>query len=136
MTALPSDDASGARVFADAIPERVRARPCPSLWSDDELLTLPEVVALFWPDGAPITLTTLRTAVKDGDLPIAKIAGKFFTTKAAIYRMTTPRPLAAADIVAAARAQPELEQSPPPVPQIDPVLERIRGRQERVKSKR
>lgn len=67
-------------------PARIAARPNPMEWSDDELLTLPEAAALFWPDG-PITTNTLRTAGRDGTLTITKVAGKFFTTPMAIRRM-------------------------------------------------
>lgn len=68
------------------MPTRIGARPDPTQWSDDELLTLPEAAALFWPDG-PITTNTLRTAGRDATLAITKVAGKFFTTPMAIRRM-------------------------------------------------
>ncbi|MGU3362785.1 hypothetical protein ACLBWX_20880 [Methylobacterium sp. M6A4_1b] len=67
-------------------PQRVADRPRSEEWNDDELLTLPEAAALFWPDG-PITTNTLRTAGRDGALAITKVAGKFFTTPTAIRRM-------------------------------------------------
>jgi hypothetical protein len=68
------------------LPQRVADRPRIEEWTDDELLTLPEAAALFWPDG-PITTNTLRTAGRDGTLAITKVAGKFFTTPMAIRRM-------------------------------------------------
>lgn len=68
------------------IPPRVAARPSTEEWADDELLTLPEAAALFWP-GGPITTNTLRTAERDGSLTVTKVAGKFFTTPMAIRRM-------------------------------------------------
>lgn len=68
------------------IPPRIADRPSPEDWNDDELLTLPEAAALFWPAG-PITTNTLRTAGRDGTLAITKVAGKFFTTPMAIRRM-------------------------------------------------
>jgi hypothetical protein len=71
-----------------AVPQRVAKRPSPDEWQVDELLTLPEAAALFWPDG-PLTTTSLRTAVRDRQLEVAVIAGKFLTTKAAIRRMST-----------------------------------------------
>jgi hypothetical protein len=124
-------NADAAPVTDGNIPERVRARPRSSLWSCDELITLPEAATLFWPHG-PVTLTTLRTAVRDGDLHVARIAGKFFTTKAAIGRMTTPRPQPGPP-----PAQPQPAPAPAPLSSpVDPVLERIRERQERVRSKR
>ncbi|MCJ2036142.1 hypothetical protein [Methylobacterium sp. J-068] len=67
-------------------PQRIADRPRSEEWNDDELLTLPEAAALFWPDG-PITTNTLRTAGRDGALAITKVAGKFFTTPMAIRRM-------------------------------------------------
>lgn len=68
------------------LPQRVADRPRSEEWTDDELLTLPEAAALFWPDG-PITTNTLRTAGRDGTLAITTVAGKFFTTPLAIRRM-------------------------------------------------
>jgi hypothetical protein len=66
---------------------RVKRRPDPREWSNDELMTLPEAAALFWPVG-PLTTASLRTAHRKGQLAIAEIAGKFFTTKSAIARMS------------------------------------------------
>jgi hypothetical protein len=74
--------------------DRVRARPDPALWADDELMTLVEVAALYWPDG-PLTETSLRTAVRDGRLPISQIAGKFFVTKTALRSLTVCQPFCA-----------------------------------------
>lgn len=74
-----------ARLFPKR-PQRVADRPRSEEWNDDELLTLPEAAALFWPNG-PITTNTLRTAGRDGTLAITKVAGKFFTTPMAIRRM-------------------------------------------------
>ena len=59
---------------------RVAARPDPLSWGDDELMTPQEAAALLWPDGL-ITQRTLRTAVRDGKLPISQVAGKFFVTE-------------------------------------------------------
>ena len=73
------------------MPERVRRRPTPEDWSDDELMTLAEASALFWPDG-PLTTTSLRTAVRDQVLEVAEIAGKLLTNKRAIGRMSECRP--------------------------------------------
>lgn len=67
--------------------ERVAQRPSPDNWKEDELMTLPEAAALFWPEG-PLTTTSLRTAVRDRQLEVAIIAGKFLTTKGAIHRMS------------------------------------------------
>ncbi|WFU41445.1 hypothetical protein QA640_02630 [Bradyrhizobium sp. CB82] len=121
----------------DVVPERVRLRPLVSDWSEHELITLPEVVALFWPGGGgPVTLTTIRTAVRDGDLDIVPIAGKFFTTKAAVIRMATPRPHPAPTSATMPPPSPPPADAPAPVvPAIDPVLERIRARRLRAKSR-
>lgn len=73
------------------MPERVRRRPNPEDWADDELMTLAEASALFWPDG-PLTKTSLRTAVRDQLLEVAEIAGKLLTNKQAIGRMSECRP--------------------------------------------
>ena len=62
---------------------RVNLRPNPALWQDDELMTLAEAAALLWPQG-PISERTLRTAVREGRLPISKVAGKFFVTLTAL----------------------------------------------------
>jgi hypothetical protein len=68
------------------VPSRVFERPDPSQWGDQELLNFKEAVALFWPSG-PLTVHSLRTAHRMGQLGVAVIAGKFFTTKAAITEM-------------------------------------------------
>ena len=62
--------------------------------ADDSETTasLGEAAALYWPDG-PLTETTLRTAARDGRLPISQIAGKFFVTKAALRCLTVCKPL-------------------------------------------
>jgi hypothetical protein len=57
-----------------AVPLRLARWPDPSQWSDTELMSLYEAAALFWPEG-PLTVTSLRTAVRDGQLAIAEIAG-------------------------------------------------------------
>jgi hypothetical protein len=75
-------------------PARVMARPSPDRWREDELMTLPEAVALFWPNG-PLTVTSLRTAGHEGSLEITAVAGKFFVTPAAIRAMgrsVVPKP--------------------------------------------
>lgn len=81
-----SPHAGGAPSSRRRPPPRIAARPRVEEWADDELLTLPEAAALFWPAG-PITTNTLRTAGRDGTLAITKVAGKFFTTPMAIRRM-------------------------------------------------
>ncbi len=72
--------------------DRVTARPDPSQWRDDEIMTLREAAALFWPDG-PFSERTLRTAVRDGRLPISQVARKFFVTKASLRVLSVCEPL-------------------------------------------
>jgi hypothetical protein len=68
------------------MPSRVVERSDPNQWGDHELLNFKEAVALFWPSG-PLSVHSLRTAHRTGQLAVAEIAGKFFTTKAAITEM-------------------------------------------------
>jgi len=60
----------------DRLPARIASRPLPDQWGREELLTLAEAAWLFWPDGGPITVRTLRTAVRDEALAVTWIAGK------------------------------------------------------------
>jgi hypothetical protein len=55
-------------------PPRVAARPDPRDWGEDELLTLPETAALFWPDG-PLTTHSV-------------VAGRYMTTRRAVSEMS------------------------------------------------
>lgn len=66
---------------------RITERPAPEEWGEDELLTLPEAAALLWPSG-PLTTATLRTAARRGQLKIAVIAGKHFTSRRALSELT------------------------------------------------
>ncbi|WP_213740451.1 hypothetical protein [Bradyrhizobium sp. dw_411] len=68
------------------VPRRVVDRPHPSRWDEQELMNFAEAVALFWPMG-PLTVHSLRTAHRSGQLGVVEIAGKFLTTKAAILEM-------------------------------------------------
>jgi len=81
-------------------PPRVAERPRVEDWKEDELLTLPEAVALFWPRG-PLTVTSLRTAGHEGSLEITVVAGKHFVTPAAIRSMGRREP-------PKARVEPEI----------------------------
>src|ERR1700687_6147460 len=69
-----------------SVPPRVLERQDPSQWGDNELMNFREAAALFWPSG-PLTVHSLRTAHRAGQLGAAVIAGKIFTTKAAIGEM-------------------------------------------------
>lgn len=73
-----------------APPARIVNRPDPDDWGEDELLTLPEAAALLWPDG-PLTTRSLRTAERSGQLASVVIAGKMFTTRRSLARMSECR---------------------------------------------
>ncbi|KWV48400.1 hypothetical protein AS156_18125 [Bradyrhizobium macuxiense] len=74
------------RTGRENLPERVAERPDPSQWDPDELMTLVEAAALFWPRG-PIREASLRTARRDGQLAVGRIAGKLVTTRNAVLAM-------------------------------------------------
>lgn len=69
--------------------DRALQRPRPELWDLDEPMTLVEASAVFFPDG-PLSLSSLRTAVRNGELAVARVAGKILTTPRAIRKMTLP----------------------------------------------
>jgi hypothetical protein len=69
-----------------SVPPRIVARPDPRDWDPDDLLTLPEAAALFWPSG-PLTVSSLRTAIRDARLEVAVIARKHFVTPSAVRAM-------------------------------------------------
>lgn len=71
--------------------KRWLSRPDPGSWAPDELMALNEVAAIFFPDG-PLTLTSLRTAVRRGELHVTRINGKLYTTPAAVAAMTSCAP--------------------------------------------
>lgn len=81
-------------------PLRVAARPLPEQWGEDELLSLPEAASLFWPEG-PLSVSSLRVAVRDGVLPVTIVAGKILTTKRAVLTMSVCRPIVGKDAEAA-----------------------------------
>ena len=68
---------------------RAIARPDPAQWSEDEVMTLVEAAAVFFPQG-PLTLSSLRRAAAAGTLEIAKVAGKDLTTPRAIRKLVKP----------------------------------------------
>jgi hypothetical protein len=68
-------------------PRRIAARPDPSQWSDDELMTFQEAAALFWPQG-PLTASSLRTAYRAGELEVVLIARKLLVTKRGLASLT------------------------------------------------
>jgi hypothetical protein len=78
------------------IPPRVAQRSDAGLWSPTEMMSLAEAAALFFPDGYPLSLNSLRTAVRDNQLAVVVIGNKFLTNKASIIAMTECRLGAAA----------------------------------------
>ena len=75
------------------VPARIQARPSPEQWGEDDLLSLPEAASLFWPEG-PLSVSSLRVAVRDGVLPVTVVAGRILTTKRAVLSMSVCRPIA------------------------------------------
>ena len=65
---------------------RVRLRPDPDHWRPDELMTIPEAAALFFPDG-PLSPRGLLTARRDAKLATTMVARKIMTTPGAIRAM-------------------------------------------------
>jgi hypothetical protein len=68
---------------------RAKARPDPAQWGEDEVMTLVEAAAVFFPQG-PLTLSSLRRAANAGTLEIAKVVGKDLTTPRAIRKLVKP----------------------------------------------
>ena len=73
---------------------RAKARPDPAQWGEDEVMTLPEAAAIFFPNG-PLKLSSLRSAKDAGTLEIANVAGKDLTTPRAIRKLVKLSCLAA-----------------------------------------
>ena len=67
-------------------PSRIRERPRPELWGEDEPLTLAEAAALLWPRG-PLTAASLRTAYRQGALEVTMVARKLLVTRRQIAAM-------------------------------------------------
>jgi hypothetical protein len=88
-----------------AIPRRVAERPDPNHWDGDDLLTLPEAVALFWPQG-PLTVPSLRTAIRDGRLAVVIIGRKHLVTPSCIRAMSRSCRTFARDSNAQERREP------------------------------
>ncbi|MGE7471965.1 hypothetical protein ACQKLX_21165 [Bosea sp. NPDC003192] len=83
-----STNGDGCDRFSLRLPPRIQERSRPELWSQDEILTLIEAAALWWPHG-PLTVKSLRHAIAAGQLPFLRLAGKLFVTPRAIREMTT-----------------------------------------------
>ena len=86
-----STASSGTRIRKRSVDKlgRTRARPDPSQWGEDEVMTLVEAAAVFFPQG-PLTLSSLRTAATSGTLEIVRVAGKDLTTPRAIRKLVKP----------------------------------------------
>jgi hypothetical protein len=68
---------------------RAKARPDPTQWGEDEVMTLVEAATVFFPQG-PLSLSSLRTAAAAGTLEIAKVVGKDLPTPRAIRKLVKP----------------------------------------------
>lgn len=73
--------------MSDRTTARVLVRPDPDAWGDDELMTLAEAAALFWPQG-PIVERSLRCAIRDSRLPCSRVARRIFVTKTALRELS------------------------------------------------
>lgn len=91
--------------------DRLKARPDPGSWADDELVSLSEAVALFMPHG-PLTAAALRTAYRRGKLAAREVCGRILTTRRHLDAMTAPRLLAPANDAG--------DESAPPRPHLSP----------------
>jgi hypothetical protein len=91
------------------LPPRVAARPRRTLWLDEESLTLPEAVGLFFPNG-PLKLKSFQTAAKNRTLASVKVNRKLLTTVGWVKDMLSPRP------VPPAPRDPTPTPAPPPAP--------------------
>ena len=69
---------------------RVEKRPRPEQWVDDEPMTLVEAAAVFFPEG-PLTVASLRTTIRRGELAYVMRAGKMLTTPGAMRDMMKPQ---------------------------------------------
>lgn len=60
---------------------------------DDELMTLEEAVARYYPNG-PLTVPALRRAVRAGLLPVSPLSKRpYFVTRSALEALKTCRPI-------------------------------------------
>lgn len=67
-------------------PPRVEERPDPQQWKADELMTLDEAAALFFPSGV-LRTAGLRRAYHTGKLAVAVLSRKHLTTRSAMEAM-------------------------------------------------
>lgn len=71
---------------------RVAERPRVGDWDMDELMTLAEAVRLHWPKG-PLTVPSLRNAIRQGALPVCVVAGKHFLTRRGLLSLSQGKTL-------------------------------------------
>ena len=71
---------------------RLLHRQTLDLWDPTEPITLPEAGALLFPDG-PVTLHSLYVAAREGRLPVAEHASRYWTTIEAVRGLFRPEPL-------------------------------------------
>lgn len=69
---------------------RVRQRPTPDLWGQDESMTLAEYIAVFHPLG-PLTVSSLRTEIRRNRLLTAEVCGKLYVTPARVAALFEPQ---------------------------------------------
>lgn len=117
-------------------PPRVQERPNPREWEEHELLTLAEAAALFWPNG-PLTVRSLRTAVRDEILQVTWIAGKIFTTPESIRLMARPknspnRPMPSLDTASALTSRKK-KKNPATAEATSRLLNRLKEHKSRLK---
>ena len=77
------------RDIEDGRPAKLRRlleRPNKEDWPIDELMTLPEAAALYWPQG-PVTTATLRTLIRKGQLRVAVLGRRHLTSRKALEDM-------------------------------------------------
>jgi hypothetical protein len=79
----------GRNARADPL-RRLRERPRVGQWADDELLSLEEACSLFFPHG-PLTVKSLRSAIRLGQLASASIAGRLYTSPSAVRALLKPQ---------------------------------------------
>ncbi len=95
--------------------ERLDRRPAPGDWGLDELVSLSEAAALFFPSG-PMTANALRIAFRRGELAAVEICGKLFTTPREVASMSTPRQGPATPSPVAPRIACDIEPCGPSLP--------------------
>ena len=108
-----------------AVPPRVAARPDPQRWGLDELMTLAEASALFWPHG-PLTTRSLRTAADGGLLPVVLVARKRLTSRRAVEEMSRCAPRTPATAPTRPRPPPASPDAEAPVSAYERLMLKLR----------